>query len=269
VEPVLDFQHELVPISTLAYNFNIINSTIRIFLSEDKHANELRALLEPFNQHAFRAAGNLGSGIMRGRWFYVHDDTELKDSNIPDIITDEKAQILLDPEFQRNAREFAMGAAALLESASQLLVREVLPRLPGIEKSLKEYVDEYNYRHYTMQERDQSWIPSVLQDIMWGTNDPTTWNISEVRELPDDFDTGAKNLKKLPELLDRMRAHFKQLSELELDQVGSLGHSTIHDLHRLYRDRLQCQALLGIMWDRWDATTHAFPVPFPKREEYH
>jgi hypothetical protein len=259
----------LVPISTLAYNFNIINSTIRIFLSEDQHANELRALLEPFNQHAFRAAGNLGSGIMRGRWFYVHDDAELKDSTIPDIITNEKAQILLDSESQRNARKFAMEAAAQLESASRLLVREVLPHLPGIEKSLKEYVDEYNYRHYTMQERSQSWIPSALQDIIWGTNDPTTWNILEVSVLPEDFDAGAKNLRKLPELLDRMQAHFKQLGELDMSQVGSLGYSTIHDLHRLYQDRLQCHSLLRIMYDRWDATTLAFPVPFPKPEEYH
>lgn len=142
----------------------------------------------------------------------------------------------------------------------------MLPRRPDIEEALRKYVDEYDYRHYTMQERSQSWIPSFLQDIIWGANDPTTWNISEVTVLPHDFNEGAKNLKKLPELLDRTQAHFKQLGELDMNRVDSLGYSTIQDLHRLYRDRLRCHSLLRIMDDGWDPAVLAFPVSYPKSE---
>ena len=266
---MLAFQQEFVSISTLGYNFKFINGTICSFLAEDTHADKLRALLEPFNLHAFEVANDFHEALKRGQWFYVHDKEEWKDPNISEIITDEKAQKLLDPEFQSIARERAMDAVAELESASQLLVREVLPRLPDIEKALKEYVDEYNYRHYIMQERSQSWIPSLLQDIIWGVNDPTTWNISEVTVLPDDFDAGAKNLKKLPDLFDRMRAHFKQLSELDINRVGLLGYTTIEDLHRLYRDRLQCHCLLRIMDELWDPAILAFPVPPPQSREYY
>jgi hypothetical protein len=263
VDPVVAFQQELASISTLAYNFSFINRTICIFLSKDTHADALRALLEPFNLHTFHVANDFHTALARGQWFYAHNHGESKDPDLPDSISDEKAQRLLDPEFQSNAREYAMFAAAELESASQVLEREVLPCLPYIEEALKKYVDEYNSRHSIMQERSRSWVHSVLQDIIWGANDPTTWNIAEVIVLPDDFVAGAKNLKKLPELFDGMIAHFKQLGELEMSRVSSLGYTTIQDLHRLARDRLQCRALLQIMDNLWDPALIAFPLPLP------
>jgi hypothetical protein len=198
---------------------------------------------------------------MNGRSFYVYDEAEFKARNIPDIIDDEKAQRLLDPKFQSNRKECASYAAMKLECARQALVQDVLPRLPDIGKALTEYVDGYSHRHCIMQERSRSWIPSGLQDIIWGVNDPTTRNISEVAVLPDDFDAGATNLKKLPEFLDRMQAHFEQLGELDMSQVGSLGYTTTQDLHRLYRDRLQCHSLLRSLHDHWDPVLLAFPVP--------
>jgi len=213
--------------------------------------------LGAFNIHAFKVVTNFSVALTNGRSFYVHDDAE-------SIIDNEKAQRLLDPKFQSRAKERAAYAAMKLECAHQLLVQEVLPRLPDIGKALKEYVDEYSHRHRIMLERSRSWIPSGLQDIIMGVNDPTTHNISEVIVLPDDFDAGAENLKKLPEFVSRMQAHFKQLSELDMNQVGSLGYTTIQDLHRLYRDRLQCYSLLGIMRDQWDPALLSFPTPLPE-----
>lgn len=111
VEPVLAFQKELVSISTLAYNFSSINYTICTFLSKDTHADNLRVLLESFNGHAFEVANYFHTALMRGIWFYVHDEAEFKALNISDVIDDEREQKLLDPEFQRNAKELALNAA--------------------------------------------------------------------------------------------------------------------------------------------------------------
>lgn len=259
VVPILSFRDELELISTLSYNFGSINRTICTFLEEDWRADELRALLEPFNRHAFQFAGDFAHILGMGRTFYTHSNEEYQHPNIPTITTKEQVQILVDPQFQRRAVYLAQQIVSLLESASNLLKEQILPHLPGIEYALREYVEEYCERNRIMEERSQSWIPSIVQDIIWGPNDPTTWDISEVEILPQDFDKGTNNLKKLPDFLNRLQAHFLQLSDPEAVRVAAQSYTGGQDLHQLYRQRLECAALFLEMDNLWDPAILSFP----------
>lgn len=248
IQPLRD---EFANILVFGSNFSFINTTVCGFLEKDQHAAELRSILEPFNGHMYVACFEFSEVMSYLRHFYVHNSDEFLSEKLPDSITEEQATIFFTPAFRTRCAEFLESALSSLQNVVQIMENEIIPRLPFLEKALDDYVEECIERDEIEQERSQSWIPTMIQDVLWGKNDALRWNISEIKALPNDLVVGGGVLRKLPEFLGRLRGLILQLSQLDSNRLAQLGYTTTDDLRRLYMDRLICHRILDEMEQAW------------------
>jgi hypothetical protein len=258
-EPIQQFHLEFIRISTLFYNLFFINETIGELLEDDNGADRLRSFLRPFNNHMFNVNFAFSETLLRARFYYAHTHEEIEGKSAPEKITPLQAQRLLDPAFQKTRIKDARCALTQLDIAIRGIQEDCLHRLPKIGQELNLFISEYAVRHRIMQERSQSWLPSIALDAIWGKHDPPTLSLEEVQGLLKNFQLGSKGLRQLIPLFVRMRAHLSRLSELDPTQMNVLGYTTVDDLVRLYRDRLTCHNILRDMDYAWDSVCKGFP----------
>jgi hypothetical protein len=233
-------------------HFSFINTAFYAFLEFDSQADRLRGFLDPFNRHMHLCVQNIQEGFTNGREAYTHNQEELTGGAFPDPVTDEDARVLLDQDMQDIILETAREISGYFSEAIEEL-QQALGCLPDIERELNSFVDGYSDRSRLINERSQSWVPSLVQDLFLGAIHPVTLEVSQVEALPQDLSTGSKLLTDLASFLDGIKLHFTLLSELDQSKMASMGVSTIEDLRRLYFDRLtSARYMLEMSRMTWD-----------------
>jgi len=234
---------------------------VRIELMDDPHADQLRATLMKFNAPMNAASEEIRSSFIDARHFYIHDLDELVPTKEgPGAITKEMVAKLLQPDFRAKIVRYAIKAAARAAKAAKIIREKVIPFLTQLEEDLEDYVDDYELRNMAIEERQKSWIPSVAQDVLWGSIVSTPWSLKEVQELPKGVSEASNLLRQLPAFLDNLELHFRRLSELDNRQIFDLGYTSVSDLTRLYQDRLLCNQTLAHMTNSWFSAISAFSV---------
>jgi hypothetical protein len=235
--PARTFCGEYSRLTRIGQHFSFINTTLYAFLEFDPQADRLRGFLAPFNRHMHHCVKKIQDGLDYGRVTYTHTQEELTGGAFPDPIADEDARLLLDQEMQESILRNARKVAGYFSEAIEQL-QQALKCLPDLERELNGFVDGYSERSRLINERSQSWVPSLVQDFFMGAIDPVTLEVSQVEALPQDLSTGSKLLTELANFLDRIKLHFTLLSEFEQSKMTTMGISTMEDLRRLYSDRL-------------------------------
>lgn len=250
---------DLDRISALGPPFYALNMGIRVDLLSDMNASQLRTTLMKFNTPMKAASEEMREAFISGRHFYIHNlDQLIPTQNQPGPATKEQVNKLLEPDFQGKIIKRARDAAAQAAKASKIIREEVLPVLPQLEYDLQNYVDNYLSRVSMTEDRQKSWVPMFMQNLLAGSISPTPWETEKVRELPQLLSTGSILLRKLPAFLDNFQLHFRRLSELQTQQISDLGYRTFDDLTRLYEDRLKCNRVLAAMDNSWYSAVKAF-----------
>jgi len=259
--PVRSLADELDRLSALGPYFFALNTGVRFELMDDPRADHLRATLMKFNMPMNAASKAIRFSFVSARCFYIHNSDEVAlTKEGPGTITKEMVTKLLEPNFQAEIIRYAIDAATAAAKAAKIIREKVIPCLPRLEEDLEEYVDDYESRVTAIEERQKSWVPSVVQDVLWGSIASTPWSLKEVQELPNGISEANNLLRQLPAFLDNLELHFQRLSELDSQQILDLGYTNVNDLTRLYQDRLLCNRALGHMVDSWFSAISAFSV---------
>ncbi|KAG8781690.1 hypothetical protein FRC16_002808 [Serendipita sp. 398] len=256
--PIQSLYEEFTLLVPLGNHFGFIGSTVFTYLSKDTHAETLRKTLATFNEHGTDMVSEIDEGFTRARNFYSHRHEEYSGEDIPVVITDEHAQKLKDPVYQKRIKRHAQVAAKSWGNAAKILRTRVLPSLPRLQQELDAYIQDYCTRHHILEEREQSILPYLVQDWLWGAIEPVRWNREEVELLPKDCKVGGQLLQRLVGFLDRMEAHFLRLSQLELSALATSGFSNLSSLRDLYSNRVACIVLLNRMDNMYAPIEKAF-----------
>ena len=242
---------ELWLLSDIGGHFDPLSTWgVSIHPERTRLARQLRATLRNFCSSMKDASACLFDALHDSAWFYVHSYEELTKRDLP-AADNRNTFVLLEAEFQAAAVEEARNIATLAARAAKTIREEVLPILPQLEKDLGEYVADYISRRNSIEERKKSWIPSVLQDAIWGSLGPLRRGMVEVEKMPQNLSDASRLLRKLPAFLDRFGLHFRRLSEITSQQIFDLGYTSSDDLNRLYRDRLVCNHIAESMIMLW------------------
>lgn len=228
------------------------------FLKRDPNADALRGFLVAFNVPMKKVTSHLDRALSFARLYYTHNHEEYAGDDLVPEVTEAHVQRLLDPKFQSVAIGYARDASLHFQSAAKALQENALPHLPPLSKELDSFVKDFCDRYHKLQEREASWVPSVLWNVVQGSVSPTTWNIAEVKVLPQDIQTGGALLEQLPPLLNEMSIHFLRLSELTPAGLESNRYSTVTDLKHLYSVRISCANLLREIDNSTDSMSLAF-----------
>jgi hypothetical protein len=216
-------------------------------LERDKCANRLRSFLFPFNESMQIVLREMGSALRFARDYYTDNREELGGDDLINVQTEQDVQMFLDGISRRNQIDYSSLLLDSLEEAIPVLKDQALPLLPEIERELKEFVKNYQERHDATQKRAQSWVPSAVQNLVWGSLEPTTRDISKIKDLPEQLENGIRYLKKLPKFLEDLKDHLQRMTSLTRADYENLGYSSIEGFKRLYANRVQCSSLLSRM----------------------
>jgi hypothetical protein len=245
-------------LALLANHFLSINTTIYVYLKQDCYAEKIRAAFWPFNQHMDLAMGvEFGTGLLLARDFYTNDKWD--PSRVP-VKPKEPALIFPDAEFQARLIDYAHRASSHFGTAAQIIREKVLPLFPDLTGELRTFVDKYSTQKRITEARAKSWIPSRVQDLVWGKKKKTTWNISDIEVLLEDIRVGEAFVHKLPAILESLSTHFLQLSELTGRDLDVMEYSSLYALHSLLKDRSACLNLFSDMINTWIPDTEAFGI---------
>jgi hypothetical protein len=259
--PVRSLADELDRLSFLGPHFYALNIGVRVDLMDDPHADHLRATLKKFNTPMSSASREMRLSFSSARHFYIHNSSELTPTKEgPGTITKEMASKLLEPHFQAKIVRCAIDAATRAAKAAKIIREKVIPFLPQLEEDLEDYVEDYEWRVTAIEERQKSWLPSVVQNVLWGSIASTPWGLKEVQKLLTGVSEGSNLLRQLPAFLDNLELHCQRLSELDDQKIFDLGYTNVNDLTRLYRDRLLCNQALAHMTNSWFSAMSAFSI---------
>ena len=253
--PIESLKRDLDYISDLGPHFYVINMAIRRRLEDDTNADQLRATLMQFNTPMYAASMEMEESFFTAGIFYTHG---WPDGEGLVMSTEEGISRLLDPRFQADSIEYACEAESHATEAARIVRNDVLPQLSPLEKDLQDYVDDYFRRMAMAEERKQSWIPSFLHNPLFGALDPTPWDPTQVKELPQRLAIANSLLRQLPAFLDNWALHFRRLSELDSQKIYELGYRSHEDLVRLYQDRVSTTSTLNHVNYNWYAAHRSF-----------
>jgi hypothetical protein len=211
-------------------------------LKTDESANRLRNLFMPFDESMLTVVREMDNALSRAGRYYTGDREKLGNDLI-NVKTEQDVQLILD-EITRG-RQIYYGSFLLepLEEAIPMLKDLALPLLPEIEIELKDFVERYRERYEATQQRAQSWVPTAVQNLVWGSLEPTTEDISKIEALPEHLEDGIRYLQKLPKFLEDLKDHLQRMMSLSRTDYETLGYSSIEGLKRLYANRAQCSSL--------------------------
>jgi hypothetical protein len=248
-EPVAAIYDEYLKLALLTDHIFSMNMTIYVSLKRDRHAKKVRAAFWPFIQYMDLAMRTeFGKGLSLARDFYTND--KLNPSPIP-IELEEPALIFQDAEFQARLIDYAHRASSHFGTAAQIIREKVLPLLPYLTEELRTFVDECLTLKRITEARAKSWIPSRVQDLVWGKNEEITCNISDIEVLLEDIQVGETFLRKIPAILESLSTHFLQLSKLKRRDLDAMGYPSLWALRSLLEDRTACLNLFGGMIHIW------------------
>jgi hypothetical protein len=232
---------------------------IRMDFQDDINADRLRATLMQFNTPMHAASMEMDDSFFSAGIFYSHGWLTPTPSgdNLP-LSTEDGISRLLDPQFQADSIKHARKAESHAIEAARIVRHDVLPQLSAVEKDLQNYVDDYFRRMAMAEERKHSWIPSFLHNPLLGALDPTPWDPTQVKELPQRLATANSLLRQLPAFLDNWALHFGRLSELDSQKLYELGYRSHEDLVRLYKDRVAAMSILNHVHYNWYAAHCSF-----------
>jgi hypothetical protein len=165
--PIEKVHGEYEQLSLLGVHFTYINMALYIFLDKDKHAESLRALFAPFNGHMECAMAEFGCALRHARGFYAILPDELSGALPPQEVTEKHATGLRLPDPQAWMIGQAREATAHFAAMTRIIRTEVLPRISDLEEALYAFVEGYSTRHRIMKTRAKSWVPSLVQDLLW------------------------------------------------------------------------------------------------------
>jgi hypothetical protein len=233
-------------------------------LRQDKRADKLIAAMSKFCVPMHLASWEIIYTFEFAANFYLHTREERRGFCYnPGPITPARVAKLLEPDWQAKALLRARRAASQAAKAAKAVREHALPLLPQLEQELDDYVANYVARATSIEERKKSWIPSVLQNALWGAIKPPHWTEKHVQTYPSHLSTVTHMLHKLPTFLDNMELHFRRLSEVDSQQLLEYGYTTPNDLTRLFKDRLICQDAACSFFLYWDPLCSAISIGFP------
>jgi hypothetical protein len=108
------------------------------------------------------------------------------------------------------------------------------------------------------RQRAQSWIPFALQNLVWGSLEPATEDISKIEALPGKLENGIRYLQKLPNFLEDLKDHLERMTSLTRADYESLGYSSVEDFKHLYTNRSRSSSLLFSMYRRTFTLSFSF-----------
>ncbi|KIM28954.1 hypothetical protein M408DRAFT_329005 [Serendipita vermifera MAFF 305830] len=154
--------------------------------------------------------------------------------------------------------DHARTAADQAAKAAKIIREEVMPVLPQLEHDLEDYVESYLARVSMNKQRQESLVPLIIQNALFGTIAPTPWSEEQVKDLPGHLRLGKDLFNQLPAFLDNFEVHCRRLLGIQPKQLADLGYVTFDDAARLYQDRLKCNQALAHMGLSWFTSIHAF-----------
>lgn len=242
--PVQSLHDQFLKFLNIAPTFRIIHFTLNESLKEDECANKLRSRLLDFEWYMEAVTCKMLSAMRNAKEYYCDTITETETGLLKITFPKE----IIPSTFRESIQtiwmeECAQGTIAALEEAIPILTDHALPLLPEIERELKAYIDAYKERYYMTQKRAQSWVPSALQDLMWGSIEPATEDPSQIEILPERLYSTVTQLERLPKFLEELRDHFKRLAILTRTEYESLGYFSTEAIARLYAERSRCLSL--------------------------
>lgn len=247
--PLQRFYNEFKELSSLGRSFSSLTGVMFWKLENDKLGNRLRDRLSTFNRYILASLDEVDKALLNARWFYI-DKLEEKEG-LTKVVTNEQVQYFLDIIARRNSAIFGPKIVAALEEAIPILKDQALPILPDIKAELESCIMNYQERRNLSQKRSQSWLPFAVQDLVWGSLelpiqrfDPTTEHLPDIEALPQRLNHGIHHLQMLPNLLEKLNNHFKQLIAVTRTDYESLGYSSPEGFKALYSNRLRCSSLL-------------------------
>jgi hypothetical protein len=227
---------------------HFISITLMLFmhLKSDRRANRLKDLFLPFNEYMLIVTREMQGALANAEYYYAHGREEIGE-DLAKITTEQQVKALLDIISRRNRIFYGERVIASLEEAIPVLNDHALPLLPDIERELKVFVEDYQERHHVTQKRAQLWIPLAVHDIIWGSPEPTTRDISKIEVLPEQLDNGIQYLRKLLKFLEDLKNHFRRMTNITRTDYESLGYSSTEGFKCLYVNRVRCSSLFSNM----------------------
>ncbi|PVF91928.1 hypothetical protein CPB86DRAFT_259664 [Serendipita vermifera] len=244
--PVQSLHDRLLELSDIGPNFMAIHLTLRIhsMMKEDECANVLRSRLLGFGWYMEAAMYKVLFAMPNAIEYYRDTIPRTKRGNPKNTLPKKVVPAAFRKNIQTSyMEECAQEAIAALEEAIVILKDHALPLLPKIERELNSYVDTYKERYHITQKRSQSWVPSALQDLMWGSIEPATKDPSQVEVLSERLDRGITRLQRLPQFLGDLKEHFQRLAILTRTEYEVLGYLSTEGIARLYVERRRCSSL--------------------------
>jgi hypothetical protein len=262
--PLECLNDELYRIAHFGSYFHAIAVGIVCDLKTDRRSAKLIAALKKFCLPMHFASEEISYTFHFSYDFYLNSREERRGSwHEPGPITQARVAKLLEPDWQAKAIENAHRAASQAAKAATALREQALPLLQQLELELNKYVMDYGARATLIEKRKKSWMPSVLQNALWGAIKPLPWTNLEVQTYPSHLLTAKYMLCKLPMFLDNMELHYRRLSELDSQQILEYGYTTPKDLTRLFNDRILCQYAVEQMMTYWYSSFSAIAIGLP------
>jgi hypothetical protein len=240
--PVQNLDNLYSELTLFHRHFMYIDSVLRD-LKKDKCANRLQSLFMPFNESMDTVLCEMHYTLRRAGRYYADDHERLGGQDLINVKTEQDVRLLLD-EITRG-KQIYHGSFLLksLEEAIPMLKDLALPSLPEIEMELKDFVERYRERYDATQQSAQSWVPTAVQNLVWGSFEPTTEDISKIEALPEHFENVTRYLQKIPKFLEDLRDHLQRMMSLSRTDYETLGYSSVEGFKRLYANRAQCSYL--------------------------
>ncbi|KIM20077.1 hypothetical protein M408DRAFT_30684 [Serendipita vermifera MAFF 305830] len=257
--PIYSLRDDFDKISELGPHFYTFGEGVRVWLRDDPNVERLQGTLRKLNVPMNLAAREIESCFISARLYYIHRSDEMAPPTDGfGQVTEEQVAKLLNPQFQEMVIRHARKAAIQAAKAAKIIREEVMPIFPQLEYDLECYVDNYVGRIYVNQMRQESMVPLLLHNLLFGAIPPTPWSEKQVRDLPRYLQLGKDLLHQLPAFLDNFELHCQRLLKIRPQQFVDLGYTTFDDATRLYQDRLKCNQALAHMGLSWFTSIEAF-----------
>ncbi|PVF97014.1 hypothetical protein CPB86DRAFT_761024 [Serendipita vermifera] len=239
--PVQNLYNEFIELLPFGPHFMSISVMMFINLEHDKCGNTLRSALLPLHGYMYTVIQEMTSALSSAASYYSPRREERE--ALEKVLTKDHIRKFLDDISRMNQIYYGQRMLAALEEAIPILRDQALPLLSGIELDLHSFVKDYKERHYSSQKRSDSWLPFAVQDLVWGSLEPTTQDLSGIEALPQQLNDGIQRLQKLPGFLENVKDHFQRLMALTRTDFESLGYSSPEEFKSLHATRLRCSSL--------------------------
>ncbi|CCA71263.1 hypothetical protein PIIN_05202 [Serendipita indica DSM 11827] len=239
----------------LAYIDEVVFESLR----NDQHADGLRGSLKAFDRFGHIFLSQLDEALSCATSFYTSLSRTSSIQTFTRMETNAQSRYVLELFNSRNQRLLAKKTVTALELAQRLVQTQVFPLLPALRKRIETYSNEFKGRCNATRERERSWLPIAIQDLIWDKPQSVqSRKLADVELLFSDFETSYRLLHLFPILCERLSAHFVHISGLNSDQLEGVDTSIEGDLLQLYINREEARMLLQRMYQMMAPMERAF-----------